>query len=136
MLDKRVYEAYLASPEWKKFREKALENNFYFGKYHCQRCGWDFPRDKLEIHHKHYRTLGRERLEDVLALCRHCHAIEDSNRAEESRRYAAEQLYDARLFGWAAAIYGEDNVWKYDPSILAEEFEDWLDRRGDDDDDY
>lgn len=36
----------------------------------CECCG---ERAKLELHHKHYETEGRETPDDLSALCRDCH---------------------------------------------------------------
>ena len=36
----------------------------------CQRCG----ARATDAHHRHYRTLGRERDSDLEALCADCHA--------------------------------------------------------------
>jgi hypothetical protein len=36
----------------------------------CERCG---RRRRLELHHRHYNSQGRERPEDLYALCRDCH---------------------------------------------------------------
>jgi 5-methylcytosine-specific restriction endonuclease McrA len=41
--------------------------------YRCERCGGS---GRLELHHKHYATLGRESLRDVEMLCRKCHSKE------------------------------------------------------------
>lgn len=37
----------------------------------CEDCGADSVR--LELHHEHYRSVGREIPSDYAALCRHCH---------------------------------------------------------------
>jgi len=44
----------------------------------CERCGLGLP---LDLHHLHYRTVGRETPADLLALCRDCHdaAHRDAN---------------------------------------------------------
>lgn len=36
----------------------------------CEDCLADYP---LELHHLHYRTVGEEEPDDLLALCRDCH---------------------------------------------------------------
>ena len=36
----------------------------------CERCGGKVP---VFLHHRHYRTLGEEQPEDLLALCKECH---------------------------------------------------------------
>lgn len=43
----------------------------------CERCG-DKPLlfAKLELHHRHYETEGREQPHDLMLLCRSCHRDE------------------------------------------------------------
>lgn len=36
----------------------------------CELCGSD---QRLECHHKHYKTLGKETREDILVVCHQCH---------------------------------------------------------------
>ena len=67
---KRLYRKYLQSDHWKRTRERKLKSIHF----HCERCG-DFRR-KFQIHHKHYRTLGRESDDDLIALCGACHKKE------------------------------------------------------------
>jgi len=43
----------------------------------CERCGM---RYKLELHHRHYDSQGREVPDDLLALCRVCHEAEHRDR--------------------------------------------------------
>lgn len=63
------YHEYIVSPEWKKIRISALKESGF----QCSICK---SPDNLHVHHKHYRTLGRETLEDLQVLCQDCHAIE------------------------------------------------------------
>lgn len=61
-----AYRQYLASAEWDfrsgMFVERAMGQ--------CQQCG---EHRNLHVHHKHYRTLGEERYEDVEVLCEKHH---------------------------------------------------------------
>ena len=63
------YKAYLGSWHWARF---AVEYFDAAGAQQCVDCG--SKRRKIEIHHLHYGTLGREKPADVVALCRICHA--------------------------------------------------------------
>jgi 5-methylcytosine-specific restriction endonuclease McrA len=36
----------------------------------CERCG---EKADLDLHHLHYRTVGEETTDDLMALCRPCH---------------------------------------------------------------
>lgn len=64
-----TYREYLDSFQWAKKRRKARKH--YGGK--CCRCG---SRDRLAVHHRHYRTLFREAMADLELLCFGCHANE------------------------------------------------------------
>ena len=59
------------SPAWKTLRQKVFDRD----DRKCTKCGCEPSRGNwLEAHHKHYRNLGHENLEDLLTLCRGCHA--------------------------------------------------------------
>jgi hypothetical protein len=62
------YHAYLATPEWKRTRARALTR----AAYRCQLCG---NSDRLEVHHNHYGNLGNEADNDLIVLCRDCHGV-------------------------------------------------------------
>jgi len=62
------YEAYIASKAWKRMRSK------YEAKY-PKRCYICDGREKIHLHHKTYKRLGKERLGDLVWLCEECHAI-------------------------------------------------------------
>ena len=63
------YHAYISSPAWKQKRKQALSHHGS----KCQVCG---ATEKLQVHHKHYRRLGRERMADLSILCGGCHENE------------------------------------------------------------
>jgi hypothetical protein len=60
------YESYLHSDDWKKVRKSALRR----AKNRCQLCN---KTDGLDVHHRTYENLGKEKPEDVTVLCRECH---------------------------------------------------------------
>lgn len=59
------YREYLESPHW-----RALSKYFRESVGACEECG---ITDTLNVHHKHYRTLGDEQRNDVRVLCERCH---------------------------------------------------------------
>lgn len=59
------YAAYRNSTHWRAF-SSAMRDEVGA----CEECG---ITDTLNVHHKHYRSLGCERREDVLVLCERCH---------------------------------------------------------------
>jgi hypothetical protein len=94
---------------------------------------WSSP---LEVHHKTYERFKCEQPSDLEVLCGRCHKKADDDRREEAarRRRArqAESLWEARLDGWAAKVYGDDWQDRHDADKIEDEFAAWLDRRGDD----
>ncbi len=69
---KEDYKKYLFSAWWRaKRQEKMVEQS-----RKCERCG----KPAKEVHHKHYRTVGAEKLEDLEALCSECHSEEHKKR--------------------------------------------------------
>jgi hypothetical protein len=58
--------SFYTSNEWYEMRNGAIE---HFGE--CNKCG---SRDRLTVHHRHYRTFGgNEKLDDLEVLCFDCH---------------------------------------------------------------
>ena len=62
------YTLYLESKQWAERR--ALAIHAANGK--CQSCG---GRNSLNVHHRNYKRLGKERPTDLIVLCRDCHDI-------------------------------------------------------------
>ena len=80
---RRDYAAYLRSAGWRDRRQKAIEAAG--GRYAT--CG---SSERLEVHHLHYRTVGRERTQDLLVPCHECHSIEHEAKGaadEMTRRF-------------------------------------------------
>ena len=87
------YKAVLASKRWRELhyaKEKQIG-------YHCEHCGCSH-RSKLELHHKHYRSLGRETLNDVELLCRNCHHEADQQRILDNAKILSKLDF---LIWWA-----------------------------------
>lgn len=62
------YGRYLASREWALLREAVRRRS----RGRCERC----PHGRHdETHHLTYERIGHERLEDLLGVCRACHAF-------------------------------------------------------------
>lgn len=62
------YSEYLRSSHWKVTKEKALDR----ADLRCQLCG--NHTGQLDVHHNDYTSLGHERPEDLIVLCRSCHS--------------------------------------------------------------
>ena len=61
------YQAYLNSRAWKHKRQVVL----WWASYRCQLCYTD--KRPLDVHHRTYCRLGKERLTDLIVLCRQDH---------------------------------------------------------------
>lgn len=60
------YDAYMVSAEWRERRHAVLKRD----NQECRQCG---ERHGLTVHHLTYARVFRERLEDLITLCRNCH---------------------------------------------------------------
>jgi hypothetical protein len=70
------YQEYISSAKWKRLRLAKIDS--VGGR--CERCGVSKFVEPLEVHHLHYRTFKKERLEDLQALCNKCHEFADAER--------------------------------------------------------
>jgi len=65
------YREYLSTEHWKQLRVRFFESKlFERAKFSCLNC---HQKDRLQVHHKTYRRLGKEWLGDMIALCPECH---------------------------------------------------------------
>jgi hypothetical protein len=74
------YKQYLESDHWKLFRRIVLE----FWDY---KCAWCSSEKRVEVHHRTYCRLQKERLQDCICLCKMCHdaATRQQIRAKKNR---------------------------------------------------
>lgn len=63
------YQEYLKSKHWKLLRDRFKASKLYKGGI-CKLCGYN---NDVNIHHKSYKRIGHERLNDLLVLCQSCH---------------------------------------------------------------
>lgn len=63
----RYYRDYLQSNHWKETRARALQR----ANYKCEKCSYT---EQLQVHHLNYNNLWHEHDEDLLVVCRKCHA--------------------------------------------------------------
>lgn len=59
---KRNYETYLESSHWKNFKK-----SYYI--LHEKKCAVCGTKLNINLHHKHYKSLGEESFDDVIPLC-------------------------------------------------------------------
>jgi len=60
------YKEYLVSPEWQRLKTLKLKQ----ADNRCQLCN---SPDKLNIHHRTYKRIYEEDLNDLTVLCSYCH---------------------------------------------------------------
>jgi 5-methylcytosine-specific restriction endonuclease McrA len=65
-----TYAAYLQSPHWQELRRRYFASKLFKGQ--CYSCGGPGP---FQLHHRTYRRLGREWLQDLVAVCDLCHGF-------------------------------------------------------------
>lgn len=147
MIFKEAYKQYISSHLWRKKRKEFIETNHDTDQfrscgdpnncYRCDCCGWNFPINMIEVHHKHYHMqFGYETRKDVMVLCHNCHKEQDKIRErqgiERSRNALHEAIYMNRFIGWLRYKYGEDNINYYiDDDIEHELFQQFLESQED-----
>ena len=105
------YEARMRRPDWMEYyRPRILKRAGGF----CEACGK--KTRCLEVHHLTYKRLGRERDEDLQAVCRPCHPRADEIRKQRNRRRASD--------GFAAWCYSFYDG-KEPPDDAEERFYSW-----------
>lgn len=73
------YQEYLKTRHWQIVK-------YEYRKHHKYQCVMCLEKDvRLELHHLHYETLGREKDEDLTYLCYKCHNI-ISKRLEDKKK--------------------------------------------------
>lgn len=65
-MSKKAYSEYLKSKHWREIRNAAIVH----ADRRCQLCD---SSKGLQVHHRNYKSLGQERLDDVVVLCGACH---------------------------------------------------------------
>ncbi len=78
------YQAYLRSNAWQRVRWRKIQTDGDWIDRTLQTLRCTCTRTvhirDIEIHHRHYRTLGNESLGDLEISCIDCHAEKDANR--------------------------------------------------------
>ena len=69
-MNKETYRRYLKTQHWQQIRAKVLQR----AGNKCEMCGFEPWRPgTLQVHHLSYDRVGRESLEDLVAICPKCH---------------------------------------------------------------
>lgn len=117
------YQERISSFQWRGLKMRLLNERGNF----CERCknsGLD-----LELHHLTYERLGEELDSDLQLLCRECHIQADIEREQQSRERSFRARHSAGLNTWATKKYGEDWIESDYADSIAEEFDDWVERK-------
>jgi 5-methylcytosine-specific restriction endonuclease McrA len=87
---RKKYLDYLQSKEWQKVRAKVFEER---GRI-CERCQKDLNGKIADVHHKTYKNLFNEKLEDLEVLCRPCHQLEhqDKRHSKDTKPKSKQKL--------------------------------------------
>ena len=102
---------YLESKSWiEKRKEKLKENSL------CEKCR---RRKATEIHHKHYKSLGSESLNDLVSMCRICHLKTELEKALQKEKVICAETPFAEA-EWLADRYKRLNPLEK-PSFLKKE---------------
>lgn len=74
-----LYRATLVSSRWRTLKWRRIMQSGLA----CESCGRKYHGLRVagamrvfQLHHRHYRSIGHEAFEDVMVLCRTCHALE------------------------------------------------------------
>ena len=76
VVTKSKYSAYLASKDWRKKRQQALD---HYGNS-CVLC----DSDAVDVHHRTYDRIYNEDMGDLIVLCRDCHAMHHKKLSKRS----------------------------------------------------
>jgi 5-methylcytosine-specific restriction endonuclease McrA len=87
------YDAYLRTPHWRAVRRMAFRHH---GRA-CAHCG---DTHGLQVHHRHYDTLGREGPGDLEVVCTFCHEIADFARRHTDGDFDAAAEYLESVGNW------------------------------------
>lgn len=104
------YRAHMASPEWAELRERKLDevgHTCWVQRNHRKKNLNASPcKGYLQVHHKHYRTLGHERLKDLEVFCEHHHEVADELR-KRPHYYATWLQAECAIYGDQHRMYEE-----------------------------
>lgn len=83
--DKQQYYNYLRSQQWMDKRKLALD---FYGN-NCGLCGSKF---NLQVHHRNYKNIFKERMEDLMLLCESCHHRFHKKKSYQSKKVDTETI--------------------------------------------
>ncbi len=82
------YREYLQSEHWQELKARFRQSKLC--KHRCYVCG---GAEHINIHHKSYKRIGRERLNDLIELCQDCHYL--THELDKKRTSQHHNLWNA-----------------------------------------
>lgn len=70
--DRQAYNEYMQSDAWEKLRKRVFKRDGH----KCKLCG---GAEVLQCHHLTYKRFGKEKLSDLMTLCKDCHELIHGN---------------------------------------------------------
>lgn len=89
-MTKEQYQEYLKSSHWQEFRQTVLAVT--------NRCAACDSKKRINVHHRHYRCLHQETLNDVVVLCRACHGYLHQDMLKGMTQEAWLRLHCPKLY--------------------------------------
>lgn len=119
------YQSAIRSSYWKKLKALKLK----LTGERCEGCGCR-PMQP-ELHHRHYKTLGREQPGDVALVCMDCHEKMDQEREAQGKRNFNSAITDSHLRAIETFVRKKHGLEPHeiDPFEYEEEFEEWRGKR-------
>lgn len=123
-----TYEAYLKTKHWRQLREKVYETY----NHECAKCHDIIPLHYANVHHRKYKNLGKENMQDLILYCTNCHAkihtkkkhvkIENKNFAQIMKlcNYELTQKEKDEIIDFVTKKYFSDKLSRKDMIGLAE----------------
>lgn len=101
-MNKMQYRAYLKSAHWQNVKNRYYKTHEYI----CVRCGW---RKGLQLHHLTYKRVGREKMDDLIYLCRRCHMAEHGLLRVERKKWS----WKVKVCIFVALVWFVVACWNY-----------------------
>lgn len=119
------YQSAIRSSHWKKLKALKLK----LTGERCEGCGCR-PMQP-ELHHRHYKTLGREQPGDVALVCMDCHEKMDQEREAQGKKNFNSAVADSHLRAVETFVRKKHGLepHEFDPLDFEEEFEEWREKR-------
>jgi len=81
----------LNTKHWKEVKSRTNKSKF---KKECYCCN---EKEKLQLHHKTYKRVGNEKLNDLIWLCQKCHSESHKIKNSGKELWNCAKIYKQRL---------------------------------------